>query len=586
MTNRRLTVDDVNFIARRLGVRITRRAASEENLTRLAEYLSLNKMGGKFIETNGAFSIVNRDNYTQRNCILYEAYRLDTGILVGFVLMAKKFKRDNHFHPDDIIRDENVANPENDISVILDICSMKPAIRLGQRSDDSDSDSDDERKANPLHQGIQGVGSLLMCMALTQIGRHGCVLFVSRRIVKWKLDEEDEDSLAIPALQRYLLQRQKLRDDGEENKERNQYSSPEANALYSKFGFTTIPGSNAHVSRYGGATQRYRMAPILLQEAERIMAPYIRRHPKAPRSRTRSPSELRSRSRSANRPIIPGQAIAASRRRPSQSRSRSPSYFRRFRRRSPGAVAAADPPPARSQSAASGLSAFAQELINQRPRSPPSPAPSGLSAFAQELINQRPRSRPRSPSRSRSPSIGIGNDDQGHQNSPHRRPSRQHRRGGPSWSEQRDRVPSRRAPPHRRLYQSQRRASPQNPPPPLRRGSPQNQPPPLRRGSPQNQPPPLRRGSPQNRPPPLRRGHRRAPPRRDPPRRDPPRRDPSHSPSPRARSPFYCGMHNPPPVGQILGNRLQCFRKGYGAGLGNQGQGQGQGRGRGRGRGR
>jgi hypothetical protein len=28
-------------------------------------------------------------------------------------------------------------------------------------------------------------------------------------------------------------------------------------------------------------------------------------------------------------------------------------------------------------------------------------------------------------------------------------------------------------------------------------------------------------------------------------------------------------MKNPPPDGQIFGDRLQCFRKGYGAGLGN-----------------
>ena len=650
-----LTIQHVNEMAHRLGVRIEKKAANDRNLKNLGKYIVANKMCGKFIYGTGEHSIAKRNGYSERECSLFEASRLDTGKRIGFILMAKKFRMQNHYRPNEISRSEVLNNPENNVSVLLDICTMKPPVRVNRRRS-PDSDTDSEVNIDPFHQGVQGLGALLMCLTLTQMAEDGCVLFVSRKVIKLNLSPADIREMNAKEKANYNKQRALLTSKGKINMNRNFYSTFAGNALYDKFRFIILPGTNTQISRNGGATERFRSDRLTLQEAAEIMTPYYSRDPKEPRgqaaaaaprnSRSRSQSSLqRSRRRSpqgpnasaAADPLPEGSPDRSYRRsssvlsssssdnnsskrqalidqkRKSVSRSRSPQiqYEPRNRRtsrygpknrRTTQLIEQRQQQqrlPRRSRSVSSVSSSSANspvfslsssrsrspqiqygprnrrttQLIEQRrqqqrlPRRSRSVSSSSMSSLSSRSSSSSSADSPvfslsssqsRSPSaRQRSPSVQISGGSSGRRGSDGGASARGSNRGGGGSARGSDGGGSARGSDGGASARGSNRGA-------SARGS--------NRGGGGSDRESARgsdggasaRGSAGNRG-----GNRGGRASVNGGGGDGGGSSSSSSSGPRQRSPYYCGMKNPPPDGQIFGDRLQCFRKGYGAGLGN-----------------
>ena len=91
-----LTQEEIDEYAEKMGVHIDLVPARRQNMQDLRKHINKHDMCQGYIITSGKEDILHLDSYKMKDVSLYEARRNDNDLLVGFVMMAKKYKRTNH----------------------------------------------------------------------------------------------------------------------------------------------------------------------------------------------------------------------------------------------------------------------------------------------------------------------------------------------------------------------------------------------------------------------------------------------------------------------------------------------------------
>ena len=350
-----LPMTRIQEYATKMGVVIRQHSPSTKTLDSLVKDIKETDMCGGYIITHGPDRIQRRDGYDMKSTHLYVAHRADDDQVIGFVMFADRFLKTHHSNVN--IDHPNFNDNTKQISVILDICAA-PERNSARRAREQ---KDGLRPVN----GIKGVGSLLMLLALSKSGEDGAVLFVSQ----------------LPKKLRVSMGRTKKKSTND-----IWYSTPSGMAFYDKMDFDVVKGYNSKGELLGGSQIRYRDYRPSLQESDAIMRKYTR---------------------SASRPSKQPRKVSIPK---SASRKRSPSNIPKFSRfnivDSPASSVSSGR--VRSPTSPSGVQVRKNKSVSSR-RSSPSAVLEYLKEMKQAQRSPSPspsrsRSPSRSPSRSRSPS--------------------------------------------------------------------------------------------------------------------------------------------------------------------------------------
>jgi len=254
-----LTHERINEYAAKMGVVIKKVSAGPKNLNALVNHIKKTDMCGGFIITQGPDRIQFRDGYDLNHTHLYQAHRVDTDELIGFVMFADKFLKSHHSNAD--IDHPNFKDKSRKISVVLDICAAPERTAERRRREQS-------KNLEPIN-GIRGVGTLLMFLALVEGGRDGSVLFVSQKPLRVKVGTRGKPS------------------------EQLWYSTPSGTKFYEKMDFEEVFAYDKNGVKMGGSQIRYRDHQPTQAESDAFMRKYTgsaRRISKQPHPRVNSPS--------------------------------------------------------------------------------------------------------------------------------------------------------------------------------------------------------------------------------------------------------------------------------------------------------